>query len=217
MPLSRNNELTDYVKSLDWQTIPESFSTNRFDVSKGSMPLLFRGHAFLDPHSVRADYEGVIHATPIFRTATSQLQFSGAKNYQGFPNNVSFLTVYSCHPEQRFFYDQEDDLKHAYQAGKGASLGSIERFDPAAHHETAIERSKGNQVLGTFMVQYEAALPNKIVPVPDDPKFHALMQASFKAKATSIAFEKNHTAPAKDFVAIDSIVPAKQTKAVPDR
>ncbi|MDR1026390.1 MAG: hypothetical protein LBL47_03225 [Lactobacillus sp.] len=184
-------EVQEELDKQNWEK-PELFWQNK-KTSDGKY-LLFRGHGVIDDTSTQhykdenGDNTHLVHATPIFKIATSPWKFKASINYQNFPPNMAFVSVYSGSDKNKFY---PDETLEAVLAGKevdnGEKIDSITNFDDTKHFETAL--NAGNNKIATYLYKFTQGMDKDsvvIAKLDENSKLMEMLQTNQKQRNNNV-------------------------------
>jgi len=180
-------EITEELDKQNWEK-PELFWQNK--INSDGKYLLFRGHGVLDDTSTQRyeDKDGqdahLIHASPIFEVATSPWKFKASINYQNFPPNIAFVSVYIGNNENKFYPDETLEYVLAgKEEDKGEKVDNITSFDKIKHFETALNAK--NKKIATYIYKFTQGI-NKdsvvITKLDENSKLMDMLQSNYKQR-----------------------------------
>lgn len=180
-------EIQEELDKQNWKK-PELFWQN--EKTSGGKYLLFRGHDVIDDTLTQryADKNGenthLVNATPIFEVTTSPWKFKASINYQNFPPNMAFVSVYVGNSENKFYPDET--LEYVL-AGKekdcGEPIDNITNFDKTKHFETALNAN--NKKLATYIYKFTQGIRKDSVMIAklnEDSKLMEMLQTNQKQR-----------------------------------
>ena len=180
-------EIQEELDKQNWEK-PELFWQNK-KASDGKY-LLFRGHDVLDDTSTLRyeDKNGgktyLVHASPIFKVATSPWKFKASINYKNFPPNMAFVSVYTGNSENKFYPDETLEYVLAgKEKDNGEAVDNITNFDENMHFETALNAN--NKKLATYIYKFTQGM-NKdsvmIAKLDENSKLVEMLQTNQKQR-----------------------------------
>ena len=180
-------EIQEELDKQNWEK-PELFWQNK-KASDGKY-LLFRGHDVLDDTSTLRyeDKNGgktyLVHASPIFKVATSPWKFKASINYKNFPPNMAFVSVYTGNSENKFYPDETLEYVLAgKEKDNGEAVDNITNFDENKHFETALNAN--NKKLATYIYKFTQGM-NKdsvmIAKLDENSKLMEMLQTNQKQR-----------------------------------
>lgn len=192
-------EIQEELDKQNWEK-PELFWQNK-KTSDGKY-LLFRGHGVIDDTSTQ-HYENangnkveLIHASPIFKTVTSPWKFKVSQNYQNFPPNLGFVSIYTGGAENKFYPDETLEFVLAgKEQDNGEKIDTITNFDENKHFETAL--MEDNKKIATYLYKFTQGM-NKdsvmIAKLDDESKLMQMLKTNQKTKDNTMfsSMAQNH-------------------------
>ena len=171
-------EIQKELDKQNWEK-PELFWQNK-KTSDGKY-LLFRGHGVIDDTSTQhyknenGDNINLIHASPIFKAVTSPWSFKASMNYQNFPANLGFVSVYTGGTENKFYPDETLEYVLAgKEKDNGEKIDAITTFDETKHFETAL--TKENKKIATYLYKFTKGMDKDSVMIAKLEDGSQLMQ-----------------------------------------
>ena len=160
-------EIQEELDNMSWEA-PNIFWQNK-KTSSGEY-LLFRGHGILDDRSTinyknrNGENTHLVHLTPIFKVATSPWKLKLSINYQNFPPNMAFVSVYTGSNENKFYPDETlEDIIAGKREDNGEKIDNITIFDETNHFETAL--NPNNKKLATYIYKFTQGINKDSVMV----------------------------------------------------
>lgn len=185
-------EVQEELNKQSWEK-PELFWQNR-KATDGNY-LLFRGHGVIDDTSVLNHYKNdneetahLVHASPIFKITTSPWKFKLSLNYQNFPANMGFVSVYAGSDNNKFYPDETiEDVVAGKREDKGEKIDSITTFDENKHFETSL--NDDNKKIATYLYKFSQGM-NKdsvvITRLDEESKLMKMLNTNRKQKDSSM-------------------------------
>lgn len=183
-------EIQEELDKLNWEA-PNIFWQNK--KTSSDEYLLFRGHGILDDRSTinyknrNGENTHLVHLTPIFKVATSPWKFKLSINYQNFPPNMAFVSVYKGSNENKFYPDETlEDVIAGKREDDGENIGNITTFDETNHFETALNPS--NVRLATYIYKFTQIMDKDSVMIArldEGSKLIEMLQTNQKQRNTA--------------------------------
>lgn len=180
-------EIQEELDKQNWEK-PELFWQNK-KTSDGKY-LLFRGHGVIDDTSTQRSQNengseiSLIHASPNFKTVTSPWSFKASINYQNFPANLAFVSVYSGGANNKFYPDETLEFVLAgKEKDNGEKIDAITTFDEVKHFETAL--TKENKKIATYIYKFTKGIDKDsvmIAKLDDNSKLMQMLKTNQKLK-----------------------------------
>ncbi len=184
-------EIQKELDNQHWEK-PELFWQNK--KTPDGKYLLFRGHGVVDDTATHR-YENengapinLIHASPNFKTVTSPWSFKASMNYQNFPANLGFVSVYIGSADNKFYPDETLEYVLAgKEKDNGERIDTIIHFDEVKHFETAL--TKENKKIATYLYKFTKGMDKDsvmIAKLEDDSKLMQMLKTNQKQKTNTL-------------------------------